>query len=405
MADGFIVRKGGAVGTAAPSINFVSSTFDSITFTITNNDALTADIFWEIGDSTPDANTLSLAGGATSSNQVASGLDEETSYTIFAFANAAGKAGSQTSSIAQTTPAEPIVYTAATGGTTEEYDLDDKRYKSHTFTSDGNFVVTQVGNGDRNQVDYLIIAGGGGGGGSGLFSSDGPSGGGGAGGYRTTFGTQGGNGELDTKPTVTAQTYGVVVGAGGVKTVNGDNSSVFSRIAEGGGRGASNGGAGLGTPEVGGSGGGAGGSGGSSQNGASGTEDQGFAGGNNLIVSGTARATGGGGGAGAVGANGNSSASAGNGGNGLASIIRTGSSETRAGGGGGGGWNVAVSAGTGGTGGGGNGTSATSSGGTAGSGAVNTGSGGGGVGGGSIGSGGDGGSGIVVIRYEIAPSV
>ena len=110
MADGFIVRRGGVAAdiTAAPSINFVSSTFDSITFTITNNDALTADIFWEIGDSTPDANTLSLAGGATSSNQVASGLDEETSYTIFAFANAADKAGSQTVSITQTTPAEPF---------------------------------------------------------------------------------------------------------------------------------------------------------------------------------------------------------------------------------------------------------------------------------------------------------
>ena len=78
-------------------------------------------------------------------------------------------------------------FTNATGGTTEEYDDDGKRYRSHTFTSDGDFIVTNVGEttDDRNKVDYLIIAGGASGGKS--FA-----GGGGAGGYRTTNGISGG---------------------------------------------------------------------------------------------------------------------------------------------------------------------------------------------------------------------
>jgi hypothetical protein len=58
----------------------------------------------------------------------------------------------------------PINYISATGGTTFEYNLDGKRYRSHTFTSSSNFVVTTAGTGDLNQADYLIIAGGGGGG-------------------------------------------------------------------------------------------------------------------------------------------------------------------------------------------------------------------------------------------------
>ena len=110
MADGKIVRKGGAVGTKAPSINIVDIGFDNVTFTITNNDTATADIFWEVGDTTPEANTLSLAGGATSSNQVVTGLTAETSYTIFAFANVEGKVGSVTTILTFTTGAIPIWY-------------------------------------------------------------------------------------------------------------------------------------------------------------------------------------------------------------------------------------------------------------------------------------------------------
>ena len=394
MAEGKIVRKGGAVGTKAPSINFVSSTFDSITFTITNNDTATADIFWEVGDSTPDANTLSLAGGATSSNQVASGLTEETSYTIFAFANAEGKAGSQTSTNVQTTPVKPINYTAATGGTTAEYDSGGKRYKSHTFTSNGTFTVTSVGDtdGDRNKIEYVIVAGGG------AAGSASYSGGGGAGGYRSSVVGElsGRNTSSLSKVTVIAQSYSIVIGAGGNNS-NGSNSSAFGITSNGGGQS-------PGGNAVVGLSGGSGGAGslpntaGINIAGGSGTAGQGFDGGE------TARlATGGGGGAGANGASAtsqatNAAAPGGNGGDGIATAIRTGVAEYYAGGGGGLGWS-GQSGGTGGLGGGGNGASNISSGSQ--SGAVNTGGGGGaGATGGRLG-----GSGIVIVRYEIAPSV
>jgi len=356
MGEGFIVRRGGGGAiTKAPSINFVSSTFNSITFTITNNDALTADIFWEIGDSTPDANTLSLASGATSSNQVASGLTELTSYTIFAFANAAGKAGSQTSSIAQTTPLEPVVYTAATGGTTNDYDSGGKRYRSHTFTSNGTFTVTTVGNVNyggvavnHNQVNYLII--GGGSGGNGGVSSVNYGNGGAAGVART--GTT----------TVNSQTYSVSVGSGSPgggqsNSTNGTQSSFNNVIATGGN--------------------------GSSRTGRTGASNADFTGGTN----GSGVSSGGGAGSGA---NGSGSV----GGNGVANSLRTGSNETRGGGGGG------VDGSTGASGGSGGGGAGSPS--SAASGVANTGSGGGG--GPSNLAGGSGGSGIVIIRYEIAPT-
>jgi hypothetical protein len=93
MADGFIVRKGGAVTeqALAPTITEVSTTETSITFTITNNDASTAVIAWESGDITPDANILELAAAATSSNIEVTGLTEGTTYTISATASVTGK--------------------------------------------------------------------------------------------------------------------------------------------------------------------------------------------------------------------------------------------------------------------------------------------------------------------------
>ena len=60
---------------------------------------------------------------------------------------------------------EPL-FTEATGGTV----TTSGDYKIHTFTGDGNFVVSQIGNaplsgGGPSTVSYLVIAGGGGGGG------------------------------------------------------------------------------------------------------------------------------------------------------------------------------------------------------------------------------------------------
>jgi hypothetical protein len=293
--------------------------------------------------------------------------------------------------------APPLVipFMSATGGTTLEYDDGNKRYRSHTFTSNGTFEVTELSNVDeeRNKVDYLIIAGGGGSG----------FGGGGAGGYRTTLGTQGGLGTLDIKPTVTATTYSVVVGAGGNASTainiknNGHNSSVAfspSVVSIGGGAGGSQDFANTtntvnAVGENGGSGGGGGVTGQTGlYNGGLGTSHQGFGGGQGRVQAGIDSRSGGGGGAGEAGGTPTSHVGVpgGKGGDGLANLLRTGSNEIRGGGGAG------RTTTTGGSGGGGD---------TNENGQANT---GGGAGGATDTSNGRaGGSGIVIIRYEIAP--
>jgi hypothetical protein len=399
MADGFIVRRGGKVSeqALAPTITEVSVTDSSITFTIKNEDTEKAIIRYRIDDIDAEGEIIELAGGATSNNITASGLDGDTTYTVFATANVTGKVKSNVTQLAIETD-EPIIFTAATGGTTEEYNLNGKRYRSHTFTSNGTFEVTTVGDadGDRNKVDYLIIAGGGGGGFNG-------GAGGGAGGYRTTFGTQGGLGTLDSKVTVTATSYGVTVGLGGAGgTANGVapsgvNSSISfpTTITSTGGGGGNNTGDG-------GNGGSGGGSASTTTRGL-GTANQGFDGG--LANATTPVGRGGGGGAGEIGGDGKNPEGGGDGGDGLSSIIRTGSAEFRAGGGGGGARVTGGIQGSGGVGGGGaGGYSDQDPAATAGT--ANTGGGGGGGASGSIGyAGANGGSGIVIIRYEIAPSV
>jgi hypothetical protein len=285
---------------------------------------------------------------------------------------------------------QEIKFVTATGGTI----TTDGDFKVHSFTGDGNFVVSCAGNPvGSDSVDYLVVAGGGGGG-----MDNG--GGGGAGGYRTSF--PGG-----TKITTPATTYPVTVGAGGVGAAwpagasplsTRGSPSIFSTITStgggGGGRNTEGGGSEIGQP---------GGSGGGSRNDAPGTGSgntppvsppQGNPGGN----AGTAPAygSGGGGGAGAAGTAGTPS-TGGPGGVGLPNSI-TGSPVFYAGGGGG----VTEPGnpnGSGGNGGGGAGVSgpgATSNPGTA-----NTGGGGGGSGGEPGSSpGGAGGKGIVIIRYK-----
>jgi hypothetical protein len=284
---------------------------------------------------------------------------------------------------------EPFI--SATGGTVTE----TGDFKVHTFTGDGNFVVSQLGTPNTSTtVDYLVIAGGGAGGGSGPQAI---TGGGGAGGFRTNFPSPSTGGQP-----VLAQTYPITVGAGanGVRTpsstaANGSNS-VFSTITSAGGGG---GGASPSAGANGGSGGGSFGSGGSGNtppvsppqgnNGGSGHD-----GGPISFLS-----AGGGGGAGAVGQSpGSPGATSGDGGAGTASSI-TGSSVTRAGGGGGSVDNgrSAPAAGAGGSGGGGAGGANAS--GVAGT--VNTGGGGGGgCAAAPAGAGGSGGKGVVIIRYK-----
>ena len=416
MAEGFITRRGGVSSeqALAPTINQISLNATSITFTITNNDTETATIAYRISSSTADGETLSLAGGATSSNITIGGLDAGTSYTIFSSANVQGKIKSNLTEFPFTTT---VQFMSATGGTTLEYNESGKRYRSHTFTSSGNFVVNSLGSTSAlNQVDYLIIAGGAGGG----FQY---GGGGGAGGYRTTNGTSGANSNAESKITVTAQSYGITVGGGGAGSStgstpgqNGSNSTAFGITSNGGGGGGAfaNNVNGL----VGGSGGGGSAgpdSSGSGSIGGNGTVNQGFNGGNGWRQN-SALKGGGGGGAGQAGssvlqtnettidAEGPDQSK---GGDGLSSIIRTGSPEFRAGGGGGTLFPLRDGRrAPGGLGGGGFGSAGYFPNFVGTNGETNTGSGGGGNMDGSDEKNNPnaGGSGIVIIRYEIAPS-
>jgi len=312
-------------------------------------------------------------------------------------------------------------YISATGGTVTE----SGDFKYHTFTGDGCFVVSSVGNeAGSNTVDYLVVAGGGSGGSSGSVAGGG--GGGGAGGYRESSGVASGCytvsplGACVSALPVSATTYPISVGGGGSSvsnpgtppSVNGNDgsNSVFSTITSAGGGG---GGRGLCAPETnygagrnGGSGGGAGSGGGSATGSASGgsgnsppvAPPQGQPGGttgpgNNI------RGSSGGGGALNAGGSTSTCNNAGDGGNGATSSINA-TPTVRAGGGGGStnGGGGSPTTGCGGAGGGGHGgTDGTDD---AVSGTANTGGGGGGASDTYGYTSGAGGKGIVIIRYK-----
>ena len=124
-------------------------------------------------------------------------------------------------------------FVGATGGTV----VTNGDYKTHVFTSPGNFVVSTAGaSAGSNSVEYMVVAGGAGGSGS-------HGGGGGAGGFRHNYPspTTGGL-------SVSAQTYPVTVGGGGsgkgpgpggsANIIGGSGGqSVFSSITSAGGGG------------------------------------------------------------------------------------------------------------------------------------------------------------------------
>lgn len=91
------------IPSVAPTLTFVSKTFEEIIFTITNNDENTAVIVWETEDNTPDENSIELEAGATSSNITLSGLNIEQTYTIYAFATVENKVQSEVAVLAETT--------------------------------------------------------------------------------------------------------------------------------------------------------------------------------------------------------------------------------------------------------------------------------------------------------------
>jgi hypothetical protein len=253
-------------------------------------------------------------------------------------------------------------------------------FRIHTFTTSSNFVVPS---GFSATAQYLIVAGGGGGGSR-------HAGGGGAGGY------------IDATASLSAQTYSVVVGAGGnggiadvQRGANGSNSSAFGNTAIGGGGGGQftegNTNQNFISGANGGSGGGASNGATVTANGVSGagTSGQGNSGGN-ITGGGAPWAAAGGGGANAAGSNNVNNDVGGAGGAGRQWL----NSSFYAGGGGGGG-GTSGTAGAGGSGGGGAGAIGIA---TATNGVTNTGGGGGGSRGGQ---GGAGGSGIVIIRYQL----
>ena len=284
---------------------------------------------------------------------------------------------------------------SATGGTV----TTSGDFKIHTFTGDGNFIVSRVGSGATgNTVSYMVVAGGGAGGSDSGTGGGIGTGGGGAGGFREgrqpadsyTVSPLNSAGGL----TVTAATIPVTVGGGGASGAPSGNgakgsNSVFSTITSTGG------GGGLGNPNCspvkdGGSGGGgsynaSGGSGNTppvspsqGNNGESGAFSGSYPGG-------------GGGGAGEAGGTDGDSY----GGDGVTTSI-TASSVAYAGGGGGSKLSTNYY-GFGGSGGGGNGGPIPGGDGSAGT--ANRGGGGGGSAG-HGGCGAAGGSGIVVIRYK-----
>jgi hypothetical protein len=149
-----------------------------------------------------------------------------------------------TSILDSTTNAYGAQYIAATGGTI----VTCGDYKTHIFTADGCFSVSNAGNpGGSDTVDYLIVAGGGG---SGASCA---SGGGGAGGFRVSNfnGLSAPTMSPLSNPTgvpVSTTTYPITVGGGGSGGTGGTppisacstlgtngSPSVFSTITSAGG--------------------------------------------------------------------------------------------------------------------------------------------------------------------------
>ena len=133
MGEAFIVRKGGVAvdTTASPTITEVSKTDTSITFTVTNNDAATATVYYDFDDEVTSLSedNVTLATTATSSNIVVSGLTAETEYEVYAVASAFNKQFSPQVSLAITTdepsiPAYELLFDSDVSVTLPETEID-----------------------------------------------------------------------------------------------------------------------------------------------------------------------------------------------------------------------------------------------------------------------------------------
>jgi hypothetical protein len=99
--------------TATPTISSISASGSSVTFNLKNNDGSSATLYYEVNDSTPDANSQSFSAGETKSVTL-SGLSPNTGYTIYANAQASGKGLSSTTSAGFSTPDTRFDVTAIT---------------------------------------------------------------------------------------------------------------------------------------------------------------------------------------------------------------------------------------------------------------------------------------------------
>jgi hypothetical protein len=213
-----------------------------------------ATIRYTTNGSNPNSSSPVVANGAT--------LTIANPSTLKVFAEKAGLLDSDTK-VAQYV----VQGVLATGGSV----TDTTGFRTHTFLASDSFVVTNPGT-----IEYLVVAGGGSGGGN---SSTRSGGGGGAGGFKT--------GSI----AVTAGTYAITVGAGGMALVpqaaasDGGGSSIGTLVTcSGGGGGASV----SGTTAVAGRAGGSGGGGTGGGDGGTGISGQGRNGGGSAsITSGT----------------------------------------------------------------------------------------------------------------------
>jgi hypothetical protein len=92
-----------AARTSQPDIESISTTENSISWKVRNNDASTAAIFSELGFVDPDVFRGNVSSNGTTSTITVGGLDPDTQYTIAASADAIGKLDSITRHVNATT--------------------------------------------------------------------------------------------------------------------------------------------------------------------------------------------------------------------------------------------------------------------------------------------------------------
>jgi hypothetical protein len=182
-----IIRGGGGgiPRTKDPTINILSTTSSSVTFTLKNNDLKTSNVFYETSSVNLNSQFVLLSGGSTSSNLTVPGLTATTTYQMKAIAVAtdSSRAPSKATSQEFTTsfPSGQQAYTSP--GT-------------HTFTVPSNIT----------SLSAMVVGGGGAGGGG----ADGHNGGGGGG---LSWGTI---------PVTPGQQLTVFVGSGGTAVASGN---------------------------------------------------------------------------------------------------------------------------------------------------------------------------------------